>query len=38
MAHHTNRKKMRKVKEIELLLLKKDAIFANKIHGLLLCD
>ena len=33
MAAHTNRKKIRKVLEKELLLLKKDGIIANKIHG-----
>ena len=38
MAPHTNRKKIRIVKEKELQLLKKDGIFAFKIHGQVLID
>ena len=38
MAPHTDRKIFRIVEEKELLLLKYDGIFANKIHGQVLND
>ena len=38
MAPHTNRKIFRKVKDKELILLKYDGIFANKIQCQVLDD